>query len=125
MNFPEQMSAMNDDELYAVLSKKDDYLDEAISAAENEFQKRGLDPGKIESVKQEQQTERMAIADQPLSGLLAFLLFLFPLGLPQFLIAERFRQIGATRKSKETWRSMWIGIAFYAALSLFYLIQRM
>lgn len=53
-DFTEVMSKRTDEELIEIVKvKRDDYQPEAVEAAENELQKRQVDPDQIEQVKQE------------------------------------------------------------------------
>jgi len=117
-NFVEQMPRKSDEELFGILAHRDDYMPEAIAAAEQELNKRNIEPPKIaefQTLAKEKKDEEDIISNEPLSWPIRIILFLFPVGIPQFILAEHYRG-KSKRKAEECWTWMVYGIIFYAAI---------
>lgn len=121
----QRMSQKTDEELYDILSHRKDYTPETIEVVEQELSKRNLKPPRISQLKaitKAKKRKEEMIARKPLQWPLRIILFLFPLGIPQFIAAEYFRNKGAERKYRECWRWMIYGVIFYVAIFVIRLI---
>ncbi len=123
MNRPREytdvMASKSDDELYDVLSHENDFNPEALEAVRQELAKRKLEPSRISELQlnaDERIKNAAAISQMPLQWSLRILMFLFPFGIAQALLAESYRNRGYGRKSKEVWSWMKYGLVFYLAL---------
>jgi hypothetical protein len=103
---------------------KDNYLPEALEAANEEFEKRNLSPEKISSLTNEV-TEKKEIenkkANEPLDIAIKIATFLFPLFITLILSAY-YKAGGYDRKARELAAWTLYGFCFYAAILLIILL---
>lgn len=125
LDFTQIMSQRSDSELLEILSKtRDDYLPEAIAAAEAELKKRNLSVDEIGSANQEIKKKHEVLkekADEPLGSSWKILTFLLP-GLVALLISGALKAGGYERKSTELEKWTFWGIAFYVIVALLILL---
>jgi hypothetical protein len=124
-DFKGLMSKKTDDELITILTvRRQDYAETAISAAQTEFEKRGIPHHQIDKVTQEQtiikekETER---ANEPLDSDTKTLAFILPI-IAHFMYAEKFRNGGYERKLAEMGKMYWRGRFMYICLLVILII---
>jgi hypothetical protein len=114
--FESRLSAMSDRELLEMIAHGSDYLPEALAAANRELQRRRIDPSIASEVEAQLQDEfaiTKARADRPLPWIWRLIFFLFPIGLVQLLIADRYGNKGFVRCRRECWSWTERGLLFY------------
>lgn len=119
--FEERMLKFSDEELYNVLANEKDYVPEAIDAAKRELQSRNLSPERkmeIEKITEESANVVEEKTNKPLACWIRILMLLFPIRIPQVIVAESYRILGYKRRVKECWIWMGYGIIFYIVIIL-------
>jgi hypothetical protein len=133
-NFADQMSDRSDEELYeiAYFGSEDGFVSQAVQAAKQELDQRGLDNDKLEQLTKSAETKRKQqkeLAEKHLSWPARIAFFILPLGLIPIVIliviAASLESRGYTRKSSEAYKWMctgfivWLFFAFvFVALNL-------
>lgn len=127
IDFPEAMRRRSDAELVEIVTRqRDDYLPEALAAAEAELGRRNLSAPQMEQARAEivsSDIEKADRADEPLGDGWKVLLVLFP-GLLALLIAGAFKADGYRRKHREVWTCTLYGFGAYFALGVSCSIMR-
>ena len=128
----EHICALSDGELVSyIVTGTDAYEEEAVECAQEEFQRRKLDPALVEGMEkaaiEDRRIDRAAraeAAERPLDWsdqFLAFLAGFFLYGLIHLIIADtKFHISGEHRKAREMWRATVLGfISIVVTLVLF------
>lgn len=121
-NFAEVMTSRSNAELLEIVTKlKEDYQPEAVQAAEAEIEKRNLSQDQIKAAEveiSENETLNINKAHEPL-GLRQKILFLFFFwGVLPWAMAGTFKAKGYTKKYKDAWKFMKIGILVFWGIPL-------
>ena len=121
-DFFEVMKKKSDGELLEIVTKhKDDYQPEAIIAAENELTSRNLSSTQLEQAESEiEEKEKISIEkeneDLSIGQKILFLLFFW--GVVPWAMAGTFKANGYTKKYRDAWKYMKIGIAIFIGIPL-------
>lgn len=117
--FKSEMAKRTDDELLQLLTvDRDDYLPDAIIAAQSEFDKRNLPADKIELISKEiaiKKAEAMQKANEPLDVGVKVVTFLFPMVLT-FLLSGFYKAQGYDNKSQQLGTWTMLGFGFYIVI---------
>lgn len=125
--FLKTMSQHTDEKLIEILKTKEEYLPEAIVAAETEFNKRGISPERLKEIEAEveERIERkkeitLGREEAPLEFYLKVLFFLFPIpiGILHIFLLSRYKIQGYKRKQKEAIEFIKFGFIFWGGLFL-------
>ncbi len=121
-DFTEVMVKKSDSELLEIVTKlKDDYQPEAIIAAENEIEKRNLSTDQIEQAEielEEREQENLEKENEPLGIVQKILFLIFFWGVIPWAMAGTFRNNGYTKKYKDAWLFMKIGMGIFVGIPL-------
>lgn len=121
-DFAEVMKKKSDGELLEIVTKlKDDYQPEAVIAADIELKNRNLSSTQIEQAESEiEEKEKINIEkeNEPLSVGQKILFLLFFWGVVPWAMAGTFKANGYTKKYKDAWKYMKIGIAVFIGIPL-------
>jgi hypothetical protein len=104
-----------------MLAHEADYTPEALAAAHAEIGRRDLSPariGELDALSREIIARDLEAARLPLSWPVRLTMFAFPMGVIQWIAADRYRGMGYTRKANECWKWMRFGLCFWAAFWL-------
>lgn len=122
-SFDKSLSERTDEELYDMLAHGEDYVSEALAAAQVEIERRNLTPSRVKELElHEEVIEAQAArqAQEPLSWPLRLIMALLPFGLIQLVVSEGYRK-EYPRKYRECWSWMWYGVGcwlvFFCCLS--------
>lgn len=120
--FSKVMENKSDSELLEIVTKlKDDYQPEAVIAAEKEVESRNLSSEQIEQAEieiKEKEVENLEKANEPLGVGQKILFLLFFWGVIPWAMAGTFKTNGYSRKYKDAWRYMKIGIGIFIGIPL-------
>ncbi|MBI1369819.1 MAG: hypothetical protein GC162_14330 [Planctomycetes bacterium] len=114
--FESRLEAMPDHELLDMIGHGSEYTPEALAAARREVERREIDPTvarKVETALQEEAMVDQARANRPLPWVWRIINFVFPFGIPQMLIADRYGMKGYERCRRECWSWMRRGLLFW------------
>lgn len=121
-NFTKVMEQKSDSELLEIVTKlKDDYQPEAVVAAQNEIEKRNLTGEQIEQAKleiEEKDLKNFQRENEPLDAGQKILFLIFFWGVIPWVIAGTFKADGYTKKYKDAWKFMRIGIGVFFGIPL-------
>ncbi|WP_156040478.1 hypothetical protein [Chondromyces apiculatus] len=113
------MRKHSDAELLDIVTKqRDDYVPEALAAADAELARRSLSPKQVARAEEDlglKQRDKEQRASMPL-GFGWKLVFLACPGLLTLMFAGSFKADGYTRKYREAWQCTAIGLGIYVAL---------
>lgn len=111
-DFSNVMSKQTDDDLIAILTvKRLDYAEEAVMAAQLEFDKRQIPSDKIDQIKKDQlaiKEKKDVLANEPLERDVKILAMVFPL-IARFIYTDKFRKGGYDRKVEEMSSAFFVG----------------
>lgn len=121
-DFTNTMANKSNSELLEIVTKlKEDYQPEAVQAAQGEIENRNLNPDQL--IKAELEiSEKEAIeidrSNEPLQIGQKILFLLFFWGVLPWAIAGTFKAKGYTKKYKDAWKFMKIGILVFCGIPL-------
>lgn len=128
--FQKKMSEISDKKLIEILKTREEYIPEAIEAAELEFKKRNIPEEVFQQIQSEvieniqrKETIKSENASKPLATYLKILFFLnpIPIGIIHLFLIAKYDMEGYDLKYKESIKSIKYGIIFY--VSIFVLIE--
>jgi len=120
-DFGEQLPLKTDAELYDMLAHREDYLPEAVAAAEDELNRRNLAPAQIAQLEAKHQSENAAAeikAQLPLGWPLRIFIFFFLCGIFGAILAVYYEKEGYKRKAADCWKTLGISAAVHIAAGL-------
>jgi hypothetical protein len=120
-DFESRLAAMPDQELLEMVGHGSDYRPEALEVAQRELQRRNVDPkiaAKVETSLQMEAASAEVRANRPLPWFWRIFNLIFPLGIMQTMIADRYWNKGYLRCHRECWSWTRRGIAFWVIFSL-------
>ncbi len=124
----ESMPNRSDAELYDILyGHRDEYTEDAIRAAEEEFRRRELPPSVVRNLECAAAARRQE-EDAPLPWhlrLFAFFGCTSLAGIPAIIAHRRYVEQGARRKAREFARWSLYGLGFYAAVIAILALQEL
>ena len=116
------MQQKSDSELLEIVTKlKDDYQSDAVNAAQTEIEKRNLSGEQVEQAEFEiEQKEKQSFEreNEPLGMGQKIFFLIFYWGVIPWVMAGTFKADGYTKKYKDAWRFMKIGIAIFGGIPL-------
>ena len=111
------MAGKSDSQLLEIVTKlKDDYQPAAVQAAQKEIENRNLSSDQLEKAEEEIKERESADsekANEPLGLGQKILFLLFFWGIVPWAMAGAFKAKGFTRKHKDAWKFMKIGILIF------------
>lgn len=121
-SFTEVMVQKSDSELLEIVTKlKDDYQQEAVVAAQNEIEKRNLSVGQVEQAEleiEEKEKKNSERENNPLGFGQKILFLIFFWGVIPWVMAGTFKADGYTKKYKDAWKFMRIGMGVFFGIPL-------
>ena len=126
--FWEQLPQKTDAELCDIVARREDYLPEALAAAEDELNKRNVAPARIAELKtaiEAQQSKDAAKALEPLGWPLRILIFLFCAGLLGGLLAAYYENHGYKKKATDCWITLGTSLLCHLLLGGCLYLQRL
>ena len=118
-DFQERLAEKTEEELYAMLAHRDDYLPEAFDAARAELARRNLSPERVEqlqAVAEAQKSQENKVAEEGLSKWVIATIFI---GLAPFaFFAIYYSNKGARRKVRQCWFWAICGALFWALVRI-------
>jgi len=114
-----EMIKRNNEELYEVITHKDDFVPEAVQAARDEIAARNIPPEiktNLEAKMHQNILEEKTLSNLPLQWPVRIIMFLLSFGAIQSVIGEYYRNKGYERKYRECWTWMKYGLIFWASL---------
>lgn len=115
--FKDVMAGKSDSELLEIVTKlKDDYQSAAVQAAQKEIEDRNLSSDQLEQAKEqikEKETTETEKANEPLGIGQKILFLIFFWGIIPWAMAGTFKAKGYTKKYKDAWKFMKIGILVF------------
>ncbi|WP_372647947.1 hypothetical protein [Draconibacterium sp.] len=122
IDFRNVMAQKSDSDLLEIVTKlKDDYQPEAVVAAQNEIEKRNLTGAQIEQTNleiEEKEKKNHKREDEPLSAGQKMLFLIFFWGIIPWAMAGTFKADGYTKKYKDAWKFMKIGMGIFIGIPL-------
>lgn len=120
--FSKVMEKKSDSELLEIVTKlKDDYQPEAVIAAKMEIEIRNLSTEQVEQAEleiKEKEVEKLEKENEPLGTGQKILFLLFFWGVIPWAMAGTFKTNGYTKKYKDAWKFMKIGIGIFIGIPL-------
>ena len=120
--FAIKMKNRSDEELLEIVTRfKNDYQPDAVKAAEEELNNRGLSKERLVEVQEKvniKVEEDESISNKPLGIIQKILFLIFSIGLIPMLIASKYESKGENRKYKDAWLFMKIGLGIYIMIFL-------
>ncbi len=116
-SFDKSLREKTDEQLYDMLAHADDYVPEALAAAQVEIERRNLSPSRVKELELHEEvieTQAARQAQEPLSWPLRLIMALLPFGLIQLVVSEGYRK-EHPRRYKECWSWMWYGVGCWLA----------
>lgn len=121
-DFTKIMEQKSDSDLLEIVTKlKDDYQPEAVVAAQNEIEKRNLTGTQIEQANleiDEKEKKNFERENEPLGAGQKILFLIFFWGIIPWAMAGTFKADGYTKKYKDAWKFMKIGIGIFVGIPL-------
>ncbi|WP_461634074.1 hypothetical protein [Labilibaculum euxinus] len=121
-NFIEVMEQKSDSELLEIVTKlKDDYQPNAVLAAQKEIERRDLSGEQVEQAEleiEEKEKKNFERENEPLGVGQKILFLIFFWGVIPWVMAGTFKADGYTKKHKDAWRFMKIGIGIFWGIPL-------
>lgn len=122
IDFRNVMEQKSDSDLLEIVTKlKNDYQPEAVVAAQNEIEKRNLTETQIEQANieiEEKEKKNVKRENEPLGAGQKILFLIFFWGIIPWAMAGTFKADGYTRKYKDAWKFMKIGIGIFIGIPL-------
>ncbi len=120
--FSKVMEKKSDGELLEIVTRlKDDYQPEAVIAAKKEIESRNLSTEQVKQAEleiNEKDIENLEKANEPLGTGQKILFLLFFWGVIPWAMAGTFKTNGYTKKHKDAWKFMKIGIGIFIGIPL-------
>ncbi len=120
------MAAKSDSDLLEIVTKlKDDYQPEAVEAAKAEIERRNLSADDISQAEKEleiKDAKQIEKENEPLDFGQKFLFFIFFWGVIPWAMAGTFMNNGYTKKYKDAWKYMKLGLLVFVGIPLVILI---
>ncbi len=116
------MEQKSDSELLEIVTKlKDDYQPNAVLAAQKEIERRDLSGEQVEQAEleiEEKEKKNFERENEPLGVGQKILFLIFFWGVIPWVMAGTFKADGYTKKHKDAWRFMKIGIGIFWGIPL-------
>ncbi len=119
--FWEQLPLKADAELYDMLGHQEDYLPEALAAAQDELSNRKLAPKRVAELEAGVKYQAMAAdakAQERLGWPTRIFIFIFCAGLAGALLAVYYDSKGYKRKAADCWVTLGVSLACHVVLGL-------
>jgi hypothetical protein len=120
-DFCEQLPAKSDAELYEILANKQDYLPEALAAAQQELGKRNLGPERVAQLEAAVQSEKAAEgekAEERLGWPMRILIFILCAGIAGAVLAVYYDSKGYKMKARDCWVTTGVSVAAHIVLGV-------